>query len=49
MRASIYTGEQFIFETEIICVRIGDVINEYKINNIEVVGNLEVKLQGEKI
>ena len=49
MKASIYTGEQFIFETEIDCVRIGDVINNYKIIDIEIIGNLEIKLQGEKI
>ena len=49
MKASIYTGEQFIFETEIIEIKLGDVINGYKINDIEIIANLEVKLQGEKI
>ena len=49
MKASIYIGEQFIFETEIIEIRIGDVINGYVINDIEIIGKLEIKLQGEKI
>ena len=49
MKATLYTGEQFIFEKEIECIRMGDVINNYKISDIEIIGNLEIKLQGEKI
>lgn len=49
MKASLYTEEQFIFETEIIEIRIGDTINNYKIIDIEIIGKLEIKLQGEKI
>lgn len=49
MKASIYTGEQFIFETEIIEISVGDRINGYVIKDIEIIGKLEIKLQGEKI